>query len=47
LYNNEIGGDDHYSAAGAEVWARSVGERVIRLLDRDRAGPEASDSRTR
>ncbi len=46
LYNNEIG-DDHFSAAGAEVWARSVAERVILLLDRDRVGSKASENARR
>ena len=38
LYNTAIG-DDHFSAAGAEVWARAVGDRVILLLDCGRPGP--------
>ncbi len=40
LYNEDIG-DDHFSAEGARVWARAVGERVIRLLEYARAESEA------
>jgi hypothetical protein len=32
LYNNPI--DDHFSAAGAELWAECVGERILLLLNR-------------
>jgi lysophospholipase L1-like esterase len=40
LYNDVIQ-DEHLSAEGARVWARSVGERVILLLDYDRAEHDA------
>lgn len=32
LFNGDIG-DDHFSPAGAEVWAQAVGRRVILLLE--------------
>jgi hypothetical protein len=35
LFNAEIA-DGHFSPAGAEVWAKAVGRRVILLLDRKR-----------
>jgi hypothetical protein len=43
LFNDAIG-DDHFSAAGSEVWAASVGERVILLLQpqRQRGGGPGS-----
>ena len=34
LFNGAIG-DSHFSAVGAEVWAESVGRRLILLLDRE------------
>lgn len=34
LYNNTLM-DDHFSAAGARVWAEAVGERILLLLDRE------------
>ena len=40
LFNNSID-DDHFSAAGSEVWAASVGERVMLLL------PEGFSASTR
>jgi hypothetical protein len=36
LFNGRIG-DGHFSARGSEVWAESVGRRLVRLLERDRA----------
>jgi hypothetical protein len=36
LFNDAIG-DGHFSALGSEVWARRVGERLMRLLDAQRA----------
>jgi lysophospholipase L1-like esterase len=36
LYNDALR-DSHFSAAGAEVWARSVGNRIVLLLDQVRA----------
>jgi GDSL-like Lipase/Acylhydrolase family len=33
-------GDDHFSAAGSELWAASVGKRLILLMERDRASRE-------
>jgi lysophospholipase L1-like esterase len=45
LYNNAIN-DEHLSAAGAEVWARSVGERVIDLVDCARASRDTPSSAT-
>ncbi|QEH38485.1 hypothetical protein OJF2_70880 [Aquisphaera giovannonii] len=41
LYNNPI--DDHFSAAGAELWAEVVGERILLLLDRAKADREAKE----
>jgi hypothetical protein len=35
LYNSGIG-DNHFSARGAEVWARAVGQRVALLLRCDK-----------
>ena len=35
LFNEDIG-DGHFSAAGSEVWASSVGHRLVLLLERDR-----------
>ena len=35
LFNEDIG-DGHFSAAGSEVWASSVGLRLVLLLERDR-----------
>jgi hypothetical protein len=32
---NEVIGDGHFSAAGSEVWARSVGRRLILLMKKD------------
>ena len=34
LFNDEIG-DEHFSAAGSEVWAESVGRRLVLLLELD------------
>jgi hypothetical protein len=39
LYNDAID-DGHFSAAGSEVWARSVGHRLIRLMEHDRLSRE-------
>jgi hypothetical protein len=38
LYNSHVG-DNHFSARGAAVWARAVGERVALLLRHDHVGP--------
>jgi lysophospholipase L1-like esterase len=35
LFNDAIG-DGHFSAAGSEVWARSVGHRLVLLLEKAR-----------
>jgi hypothetical protein len=37
---NEALGDEHFSAIGAEVWARSVGERLVELLNGAPEGQE-------
>jgi hypothetical protein len=42
LYNSRFG-DNHFSARGAEVWARAVGQRVSLLLQHD--GVERCESR--
>ena len=40
LFNDAIG-DNHFSPAGSEVWAESVGRRLVLLMERDRVfGPE-------
>ena len=39
LFNGAIG-DSHFSAAGSEVWAESVGRRLILLLNDHRLYPE-------
>jgi hypothetical protein len=36
LFNGEIG-DGHFSARGSELWAESVGRRLVLLLEKDRA----------
>ena len=38
LFNDDIG-DGHFSAAGSEVWAASVGRRLVLLLEKDRRDP--------
>jgi hypothetical protein len=43
LFLNDLG-DDHFSAAGSEVWAASVGKRLILLMDQDRARRERQGS---
>ncbi len=43
LFNGAIG-DHHFSAAGAEVWANSVGRRLILLLDGYLKLPDAAGS---
>ncbi len=35
LFNGEID-DNHFSAAGAEVWAESVGRRLVLLMEKER-----------
>jgi hypothetical protein len=35
LFNEQIA-DGHFSPVGSEAWARSVGQRVLRLLERSR-----------
>jgi hypothetical protein len=35
LFNETIN-DGHFSSAGSEVWAASVGRRLVLLLDKDR-----------
>jgi lysophospholipase L1-like esterase len=35
LFNDAIG-DGHFSAAGSEVWARSVGHRLVLQMEKDR-----------
>ncbi len=35
LFNDEVG-DEHFSAAGSEVWAESVGRRLVLLLELER-----------
>jgi len=37
LFNGHLG-DGHFSPLGCQVWARSVGERLILLLERDKTG---------
>jgi hypothetical protein len=44
LFNDAIG-DGHFSAAGSEVWAESVGRRIRLLLDRDPSPDEPADAR--
>jgi lysophospholipase L1-like esterase len=39
LYNDAID-DGHFSAAGSEAWATSVGRRLIRLMEHDRLSRE-------
>ncbi len=36
LFNKDID-DNHFSPAGAEVWAESVGRRLVLLMEKDRA----------
>ena len=43
LFNGAIG-DGHFSAAGSEVWARAVGERLVLLLNREPVANDASKS---
>ncbi len=43
LFNHAMH-DMHFSAAGSKVWAASVGHRLLRLLERDQAGPEPDAS---
>jgi hypothetical protein len=36
---NDVIGDGHFSAAGSEVWAESVGRRLILLMEKDHVVP--------
>lgn len=47
LYNDALD-DGHFSPAGARAWAESVGRRLVRLMDHDRAcgEPEGKNRRT-
>ena len=36
LFNGKLG-DGHFSPLGCQVWARSVGERLILLLERSKS----------
>jgi hypothetical protein len=45
LYNDAIG-DHHFSPAGSEVWAETVGRRLVLLLEKARGGRSASVSRS-
>jgi lysophospholipase L1-like esterase len=42
LFNDPLN-DDHFSALGSEVWARSVGRRLVLLLSAGSSGPKPSD----
>jgi lysophospholipase L1-like esterase len=46
LFNDAIG-DGHFSAAGAEVWAASVGRRLVLLMEKDRLARERDTSGAR
>jgi len=43
LFNDAIG-DSHFSAAGSEVWAASVGHRLVLLLEGDRVLREQQEA---
>ncbi|MHB1556815.1 MAG: SGNH/GDSL hydrolase family protein [Isosphaeraceae bacterium] len=41
LFNDDIG-DSHFSPAGAELWAESVGRRLVLVMEKERAFRETS-----
>jgi hypothetical protein len=43
LFNDDIN-DDHFSAAGSEIWAESVGRRLVLLLEDNQVLPPGSVS---
>ncbi len=46
LFNKNIG-DRHFSAAGAEVWAESVGRRLVLVMEKERAFRETPGAEAR